>query len=184
MKPIFTIHAGEYLVGSHIESKFRNLNVWVPTKDTGIDLLVTNKKNRKAVSIQVKFSKDFLTLNKSDVLKQGLKTIGWWSLKRKKIQVSRADYWVFVLYASDQKKFDFIVVSPDELLKRLGKIHPGKDEIQQIYFSVTKNGKCWETRGLSISDQQKIADDKYRGNGQRDFTRYLNNWVPVKAPLR
>jgi hypothetical protein len=35
MKPIFTIHAGEYLVGSHIESKFKKLNVWLPTKARG-----------------------------------------------------------------------------------------------------------------------------------------------------
>jgi hypothetical protein len=184
MKPIFTVHAGEYLVGEHVESKFRRLNVWVPTKDTGIDLLVTDKGNKKAVSIQVKFSKDFLTTNKSDVLKEGLKAIGWWSLKRKKIQVSKADYWVFVLYASGQKKFDFIIISPRELLRRLGRIHKRKDEIVQIYFSVTGKGRCWETRGLPISDQQEIAKGKFRKNGQRDFTQYLNNWKPVIAPLR
>src|SRR5690554_1866372 len=45
MQPLFTIHAGEYLVGSHIEQHLRDpngdkVNVWVPSKDTGIDLLV------------------------------------------------------------------------------------------------------------------------------------------------
>ena len=45
MRPIFTIHAGEFIVGEHLERKFKGLNVWVPTKDTGVDLLVTNSKN-------------------------------------------------------------------------------------------------------------------------------------------
>ena len=52
MQPIFTIHAGEYLVGSHIEQKIRDksgnkFNVWIPSKDTGIDVLVTNHDNPK-----------------------------------------------------------------------------------------------------------------------------------------
>ena len=59
MKPFFTIHAGEYLVGSHIESNFKKINIWVPSKDKGIDLLLTNSDNSKSVSVQVKFSKDF-----------------------------------------------------------------------------------------------------------------------------
>jgi hypothetical protein len=36
MKPIFTIHAGEYLVGSYIEEHYKYFNVWIPSKDTGI----------------------------------------------------------------------------------------------------------------------------------------------------
>jgi len=52
MKPLFTIHAGEYLVGSHIEQKFRRVNVWVPSRDTGVDLLVSDRRNRHAVSLQ------------------------------------------------------------------------------------------------------------------------------------
>ena len=65
MKPIFTIHAGEYLVASHVEEKFKDMKIWLPTSDTGIDLLVTNPKfnsrnSVRAVSLQVKFSKDYL----------------------------------------------------------------------------------------------------------------------------
>ena len=60
MKPISSIHAGEYLVGTHIEENYKTFNVWLPSKDTGIDLLVTDKTNNKTVSLQVKFSKDFL----------------------------------------------------------------------------------------------------------------------------
>ncbi|GAG73038.1 unnamed protein product [marine sediment metagenome] len=56
MRPMFTIHAGEYLVGSYIEEKLKDFNVWVPSKDKGVDLLVTDSKNKKTVSLQVKFS--------------------------------------------------------------------------------------------------------------------------------
>jgi hypothetical protein len=30
MKPIFSVHAGEYLTGSYIEKRFRHVNLWVP----------------------------------------------------------------------------------------------------------------------------------------------------------
>ncbi len=56
MKPLFTIHAGEYLVGERIEKNFKEWNVWIPSKDTGIDLLVLTKiiKNRYAAGKAIK----------------------------------------------------------------------------------------------------------------------------------
>ena len=63
MKPMFTIHAGEYLTGAYIEENCKEANVYVPTKDTGIDLLITSKDSKKIVSLQVKSSKDLLSLN-------------------------------------------------------------------------------------------------------------------------
>ena len=121
-------------------------------------------------------------MNRSDILRQELKAIGWWSLNREKIQKSSADLWVFVLYALDQKKFDFIIVPPRELLKRFQSIH-GKERNIQIYFSVTKKNKCWETRNLKKADQVRIALDEYK-NTQRDFTQHLNNWAPLRALVR
>jgi hypothetical protein len=46
MRPIFTIHAGEFIVGEHLERKFKGLNIWVPTKDTGVDLLAPQIQKR------------------------------------------------------------------------------------------------------------------------------------------
>ena len=90
MKSIFTIHAGEYLVGSYIEKHFKKYNVWVPSKDTGIDLLVTNSKNNKTVSLQVKYSKDYSTTYMKPEFNNSFKTWGWWTLNRKKIQSSKS----------------------------------------------------------------------------------------------
>jgi hypothetical protein len=64
MKPIFSVYAGEYLTRPHIEETFPHVNLWLPAKDTGIDLLVSDSANRHTVSLQVKFSKDFLATSK------------------------------------------------------------------------------------------------------------------------
>lgn len=95
MRPLFTIHAGEYLVGFHIELHLRapngdKVNVWVSSKETGTDLLVTDQK---MTSLQVKFSKDFLLTHGRPEYRDKLFSCGWWTLNREKIRES----WVFVL---------------------------------------------------------------------------------------
>ena len=178
MKPIFTIHAGEYLVGSYLEKNYRNLNVWVPTKDTGIDLLVTDKRNRSSISLQVKFSKDFLVTHVSDIFQAGLKACGWWTLNREKIKNSKADYWVFVLQAFNQTTQHFIVIQPSLLLKKLTSLH-GSAKTIHTYMWVTSKEKCWETRGLNKRDKVLIANDAYK-DPKRDLSAYLDNWNEVK----
>ena len=64
MRPIFTVHAGEYLVACEIETRYKNHQVWIPSKDSGIDLLVTDLSCQKVASIQVKFSKDKIRIRK------------------------------------------------------------------------------------------------------------------------
>ena len=182
MKPIFSVHAGEYLTGSHIENKFRRVNVWVPAKDTGIDLLVSDRANRKTVTLQVKFSKDFLVTSrnqKKQEYRNKLRASGWWSLNSEKIQQSRADFWVFVLQGFANKSVDYVVIPPQELLNRLRKIHRGQPRIWHVYLSVTEEGGCWETRDLSNEDKLLIAKDKF-SNPNRNFRKFLNVWDPVQ----
>ena len=94
MQPLFTIHAGEYLVGTFIEENFKNYNLWLPSKDTGIDLLVTDKKNKKAVSLQVKFSKDYSPTHLTHEEEKKSTAWGWWTVSRDKLKKSQADFWV------------------------------------------------------------------------------------------
>jgi len=54
MKTLFTVHAGEFLVDSEIEQQIPGARIWLPSKDTGIDLLVTDSRNTQAVALQVK----------------------------------------------------------------------------------------------------------------------------------
>ncbi len=182
MKTLFTVHAGEFLVGSEIEKRITGANVWVPAKDKGIDLLVSDSQNARLVTIQVKFSRDFLVTHMEEIYQKGLLACGWWTHKHKKIQESRADLWIFVLQAFDPKKTQYIIISPAELGQRFSKIH-GPMETLQSYLWVTEKGKCWEARGLSKKDQILIANNAFT-NEDRNFTRYLNAWKILEQKLK
>jgi len=178
MKSLFTIHAGEYVVGDYIERNFRRVKLWLPSKDTGVDFLVTDSKCQKVVSLQVKFSRDFLTTHLPANFQRLMRACGWWSLNRKKIDDSQADYWVFVLVGFDRRCTDFVIVKPSDLLTRLDSIH-GIAKIIQSYLWVTQKERCWETRGLKQQEQREIADGLYT-NTVRDFSGFLNNWGPIQ----
>jgi hypothetical protein len=183
MKPLFTVHAGEYLVGSHIEIHYPSWNVWVPSKDTGIDLLVTNAKNTKAVSLQVKFSKDFIPTKQQILLQTKLIAAGWWTLQDKKINESRADLWVFVLPSFTEHQTSFIIIPPADLLRRLRQIHGKAEKRIHSYLWVTKTGYCWEARGLAKADQEMLAFDRFDGK-DRDFTSFLDDWNKIERQMK
>ena len=87
MKPIFTIHEGEFLVGDYINRKFgHKYDVWVPTKDSGVDLLVARKRGRgRSVKLQVKFSRSF---DIHEELARHVLATSWYTLDPKKIRRS------------------------------------------------------------------------------------------------
>jgi len=181
MKPIFTVHAGEYLFGEHIENAYKGkILAWLPSKDTGIDFLLTNPKKKTQVSIQVKFSKDFRTIM-SDELKTGNQACGWWTLNQEKIKNSPADYWVFVFNSFTESKNHFMMIKPKDLLKLLVDLH-GDAKMIQTYFWVTGKNECWETRGLSKEDQLKVANGTFR-NSKRNVTNKLNDWKEIEKVL-
>ena len=177
MKPMFTVHAGEYLVGAAIERRFKRVNVWVPVRDTGIDLLVSDRANRDTVSLQVKFSKDFLVTHHGPEFQKEVRACGWWTINRAKLDKSAADQWVFVLQGFASRSTDFVVVPRLQLLRRLDKIH-GRRDVFQVYLWTTEHNACWETRGLSRTQELQIAHGSFVDK-DRDFTQWLNNWVPV-----
>jgi len=119
MKPLFTIHAGEYLVGSEIERRFRHVNLWVPSRDTGVDLLVSDRRNRRTVSLQVKFSKDFLVTHMGTVFQKNLRACGWWTIDQAKLRKSPADFWVFALHGFSKRTNRFCSRSTARAVARL-----------------------------------------------------------------
>ncbi len=179
MKPLFSIHAGEFLTVDHIERKFRKVNVWIPTKDTGVDILVSNRKNTKAVSLQVKFSRDFLVTQMGAVFQEPLRACGYSTLNRRKLANSVADYWIFVLVGFAMRSTDFVIIKPADLFRRLDAIHSGKPKTVRTYLWVTQKKRCWETRGLKRPDQLAIAEGGYKSK-ERDFSNYLNNWESIE----
>jgi len=183
MKPLFTVHAGEYLVGSYIEEHYPKWSVWVPSKDTGIDLLATNARNTKAVSLQVKFSKDFNPTHHPILLQNKLLAAGWWTHQEKKIKDSRADFWIFVLPSFAEHETSFIIITPAELLRRLRRIHGKAEKRIHSYLWVTKSRRCWEARGLTHADQEMLAFDRFTGK-DRNFTSFLNEWGEIENRMK
>ena len=183
MKPIFTVHAGEYLVGQYIEEKFKKWNVWIPSKDTGIDILVTNENNSKSVSLQVKLSKDYrIPIAKSAYEEQAI-AAGWLTLTHEKIKSSKADFWIIVL-VSNERKFrpDFIIIPPKNLLQFLEKIHNEKRKKYHIFPQILVGNRALDARGLDKAAREGIANGSHK-IGDREMSKYLNNWDVVKAGL-
>lgn len=176
MRPMFTIHIGEYLVADYIERQYGKkcgIQVWVPSKDTGIDLLVTDKKCRKTVSLQVKYSKSYDCESDFDAT-------GWWRLNREKIVKSHADYWVFVVPEYMGKRLVssccFVILAPSELIKRLEQIH-GNERVYNMYLTI-KGGIVIETREANVEERNKQF---ITPRGYRNFSRFLNKWDNVLA---
>ena len=86
MKPLFTVHVGEYLVGSYIEQHYKLASVWIPSRDTGVDLMVSDRKGRSTVSIQVKFGKDFLPTHMAYEFQEPLRVCSWFTINRDKLR--------------------------------------------------------------------------------------------------
>jgi hypothetical protein len=182
MKPLFTVHAGEYLVGEYIEQHFKRLNVWIPSRDTGVDLLVSDRENRRTLSLQVKFSKDYLVTDiarpRAPIFLKELRACGWWTIRQGKLDTSAADVWIFVLPGMARHTTDFVIVPTDQYRRRLQSIHGSLKKRIHTYLWVTEHKRCWETRGLKHKYERQIAEGEYRER-RRDFTKWLNNWDPV-----
>jgi len=174
MRPLFTIHVGEF-----IEHTYPNLNVWIPSKDTGIDLLVTNEKNTSSISLQVKLSRDYKASNAITDFDKNLIAAGWLTLKHDKIAKSMADFWVFVLISHERNmEPQFIVIPPSELLKRLMAIH-GQSKNYHFYPWITKSKTqskiALDGRGLLKMDKKNL-ETGLLDLGQRDLSDFLSNW--------
>lgn len=179
MRPLFTVHAGEFLVGEFIEKSYPALDVWIPSKDTGIDLLVTNTATATMVSLQVKLSRDYKPPEASSDFDRILVAAGWLTLVHDKIAKSTADYWVFVLVSHERKMLpQFIVIPPSELLKRLIAVH-GESKSYHFYPWVTKSLIALDGRGLLKEEKKQLADGSL-ALGDRDISKFLGNWSALK----
>lgn len=180
MKPIFTIHAGEFVFGEHVENNFRGLKLWVPAKDTGIDFLVTDSTSKKTVSVQVKMSRDYrppLAISEFD---RSLIAAGWFVFSHSALESSPADFWSIILISHERKsKPIFLNVSPVELLHCLIKTH-GKQKNYHLYPWLFADGRCIEGRGMKESDKKAFIAKEY-DIGSRDLSAFNENWDFLNA---
>jgi len=170
MKPHFTIHEGEFLVGDHINRRLgHKYDVWVPTKDSGVDLLVTRKRRRgRAVGLQVKFSRGFSI--REDMARHLIAT-SWFTLQPAKIRTSPADLWVFVILTLRHEEH-FVVIPTRELRKRIPR---GSGTRWNVYLWVFDDGSCYQVRDLG---RKATLDIPHRGvtERHRDFSEWLECW--------
>lgn len=170
MKPIFTIHEGEFLVGDYINRRFgRKFEVWVPTKDSGVDLLVTSRRRRrKALSVQAKFSRSYDTNNE---LARHVIATSWYRLDPKKIRSSQADLWVFVIMTLRHEQH-FVVIPTRELRKRIPR---DCGRTWDLYLWVYADRSCYQVRDLCNEERLNAVRRGVR-DAQRDFSPWLGNW--------
>ena len=183
MKPVYTIHAGEYFVGSHIEKIRSKWHIWIPSKDTGVDLLLSNSKNSKTVSIQVKSSKDYSPDFNNPVHQRKLVGSSYFNLNTAKLSNSQAELWVFVIHSFKLNKYHYVIIKPKDLSKRFKRIHNVNQNIRS-YLWITKGKECWETRGLKKAQQEAILNnDTNEIDENRNFSQFLNNWESLEEKL-
>jgi hypothetical protein len=180
MRPLFTIHAGEYLVASRIEKEYKNLNIWLPAKDKGIDLLITDSVNNNAIAIQVKMSRDYRPPKASSDFQKILAATGWIRLSKKALEQSDADIWSVVIVSPKGVSSPmYIHIPPKVLLERLMSIHGDRKEFH-FYPWATIDNKCMQGRGMRKKEREAYLEGNYE-LGARDFTEYLENWTFLES---
>jgi len=175
MRPIFTIHGGEYLFANEFEKRYPSLKLWIPAKDVGIDFLITNESNSKALSVQVKYSRDYNILQIDSNIRSNLKSLGWFHLNRDKLKTSKADYWVLLNYEGKTKTTDFFFIKPKNLLKRYNNLGRNGKIIDSYLWVLGKTKHAYETRGLRSNAQTMILSGR-NNNRNRNFTIFLDRW--------
>ncbi len=180
MTPIFTVHAGEYLVGTYLERTFRDCRVWIPSKDSGIDLLLTNAACSRAVSLQVKYSRDYTDSSTDEPEFSAITRSSFLMVNHQKVETSPARYWVIVLHSFTAKNPRFLVITPCELLRRI-EAHHGRLDNYRCYFNVVNENKCWDLRCPVAEKRQATASGTITPS--RDFSVFLDNWADVRREV-
>ena len=133
-----------------------------------IDLILMNLENKKVLKIQVKGSRAYEP-KKSEVVKYGEGSGGWFYFKRKVVNDSSADYFIFLVYVLEENtKTGRRIIMPhtltiptkelNELCKKHKKI--GKGEMYSFYFWVNPaNKKSFEFRD-ELYDTTKYLDKR------------------------
>jgi hypothetical protein len=189
MHSILKDNSFKYLAACRIEKlrapNGKKIHVWVPSKDDGIDFLITyGNKPVHHSTIQVKGSRDYLLKDETN-LPNTVKACGWWNLSSSKLEESEADYWVLVLRSLPAKKnrkraANYIIIKPAELLSKLVKTY-GKRPAFPAYLWTTHDGRCIDMRGLRKSDKIAILDGSKTIPESRNYSNYLDKWEQISA---
>jgi hypothetical protein len=174
MRNAYTPNAGEILVGNQLEK--HGWNVYLPTRDLGIDLLA--ERGGRFMRVQVKESRTYDNVNNPEV-----DWTSWTRLTREQLVKAielGVDRFVFVVHAPDSRghrqRFDvfYVIIAPEELEQRLSAYQNGTD--RTVYWYRDGERRLWELRGKT----SKAAGADFK-TPEREFTRYLDNWTDAAA---
>lgn len=159
LKNFYSLEPGEALVVYELRqviprSNVRDVEVFLPAKDVGVDVVLVNLVNKKSVSIQVKES---VLYPKSGRF--------WFTIDEKKINVGKriVDFYVFVLYDMIQRSGKpsvqpRYVIVPEETFEGMlvkKKLSRGKYD---FYFHL-KDGDVIEDRDLTLRYPHDCLDN-------------------------
>jgi hypothetical protein len=182
MKPLFTVHAGEFVFAENVEKRAPHLRLWIPTKDTGVDFLVTDRDGLSSVTVQVKMSKDYRPAFAKTEFDGKLTAAGWFVFNHSALENSPASIWSLILVSHERKqKPIFLNIQPDVLLRSLIKVH-GVRKSYHLYPWVLQSDMCIEGRGMTQSDKKDVLDGSFDLKN-RDMTAFLENWNFLPEPL-
>lgn len=114
-KNFWSLNTDEAIAAGILRSETpKNIEVFMPlnAQMKDVDLVLLNDKNRKTATIQVKGSRAFEP-KKSEKVKFGTGSAGWFFLHGESIIKSSADYFVFLIYVLEEvKKTGRVIIAP------------------------------------------------------------------------
>jgi hypothetical protein len=167
IRNLWSLEPGECIVAEEILDKLKDVEVYFPVHDVGIDLLIV--KGKKHVGIQVKESRYYI----GRAWKSGHVGHSWQQIKKIKFDKSkgRVDFYVFLTYLPIQAEhkvssfgYKFLIVPSSELEKRMAVKDAGKKSIYSFCFHF-QDKNVWDERVTVTLD-----------NPLTDYSRFLNAW--------
>jgi hypothetical protein len=166
IRNLWSLESGEVVTAEAILENIKNVEVYFPLHDIGVDLLLV--KGKKHVSIQVKESRYYTNQWKG--------TIGhsWHRLREKKFQrdKEKVDFYIFLTYLPrfgehrlstfEQK---FIIIPTSELENRVKIKNAGRRGIYSFAFHF---------EGKTVVERRDTVTD---------YSNYLNRWDLIEVAL-
>lgn len=174
VRNLWSLEPGECIIAEEILDKLKDVEVFFPVHDVGVDLLVV--RGKKHVGIQVKESRYYV----GRAWKSGHVGHSWQQLKRIKFDRSKGkvDFYVFLTYLPIQTEhkvssfgYKFLIVPSSELEKRMTVKDAGKRSVYSFYFHF-QDKNVWDERVTGTLDDPLT-----------DYRQFLNAWDLVDEAL-
>jgi len=172
-KNFWSLNTDEAIVAGILRNETaNNVEVLMPmnAQMKGVDLVVMNVENKKAVTIQVKGSRAFEP-KKGELLKYGYGNVGWFYLEEKTIFKATADYFIFLIYVIEEDtKIGRRTLNPHSIIiptKKLQDLTRKHKKIHGVRFSYY----FWINP--KIKEAFDIRDEKFYVSEYLDKAGYL-----------